>query len=609
MKISRDWLQTYFKDPLPDATALGEALTFHAFEIDGIEHIGTDDVLDVKVTPNRGHDCLSHRGIAKEISAILELPMQADPLRTAATLEPATPSITVTIEDPTFCPRFTSAFIKGVKVGPSPDWLRIRLETIGQRSINNLVDATNYVMFDVGQPLHAFDVGKLAATDGTYHLVVRNAKSGETMIGLDEKEYALSPSMTIIADGADRAPVSIAGIKGGKPTGIDADTEDIVLEAANWNGPAIRKTSQALKLRTDASARFEQVISSEIAPHGLVAAVDLIQKIAGGGVVGFTDQYPITPAKVVVSVMTSSINATLGSSFSDSDVNDVLRKLDLAHVQEGDRYDVHVPAERLDLAIPEDLVEEVGRIMGYEKILAVELPALPHPPAISSSLYTNERIREHLVSQGFSEVFTSVFTEAGERVIANKIDGVRPYLRPSLKPGLAEALERNIRTKDLLGIKQVRLFEIGTIWKDGKESITVEIAVEKVKSEKTEEELRKDLDATIASISVPETYDVLPLSETERYQTFSRYPFIVRDIALWAPATTQAESVLDTIRKEAGDLLVRSAVFDRFEKEGRISYAFRLVFQSFDKTLTDVEVNGIMEKVSAALKAQGFEIR
>src|SRR3990167_7003736 len=158
MKISRNWLQTYFEKPLPEAQALADALTFHAFEIESVEN----DILDVKVTPNRGHDCLSHRGIAKELSAILEMPMKADSLREAVSLEPRTGEVAVAIETP-LCPRYIAGYIKGVKVGPSPDWLRNSLESVGQRSINNVVDATNYVMFNLGQPLHAFDAGQLKA--------------------------------------------------------------------------------------------------------------------------------------------------------------------------------------------------------------------------------------------------------------------------------------------------------------------------------------------------------------------------------------------------------------------------------------------------------------
>lgn len=381
MKISRNWLQTFFDAPLPDGEMLGSALTFHAFEIESVE----GDILDVKVTPNRGHDALSHRGIAKELSAILNLPLKSDPLRETCVLEPATEKIRVSIENPELCSRFTGAYITGVKVGPSPEWLRSALEGIGQRSINNVVDATNYVMFGLGQPLHAFDAGKLTEQNGIRSLVVRTAKKGEKMLGLDDKEYTLEPWMLAIADSTGEA-VSIAGIKGGKPTGIDEATTAIVLEAANWDGVTIRKTSQALKLRTDASDRFQQVISPELAPHGLKATVDLVLRLAGGEVAGYVDEYPRPQKPWTVSVSLEKINAVLGAALPADDVSDTFTRLGLLFENVGGNFVVSIPFERLDLVIPEDLIEEVARIVGYDKIPAVDLPAFPQKP---------ERSEEH----------------------------------------------------------------------------------------------------------------------------------------------------------------------------------------------------------------------
>src|SRR3990167_8182210 len=200
MKVSRNWLQAFFNDPLPSAQELADALTFHAFEIEEVVNSGSDDILDVKVTPNRGHDCLSHRGIAKELSAILMKPVKEDPLRVQINLEPPTDAVSVSIAEPTLCRRYIAGYIRGVKVGPSPEWLKNALESIGQRSINNVVDATNYVMFNLGQPLHAFDAGQLAKKDDRYAISVRKARAGERMLALDGKEYELADAMLVIAD-------------------------------------------------------------------------------------------------------------------------------------------------------------------------------------------------------------------------------------------------------------------------------------------------------------------------------------------------------------------------------------------------------------------------
>src|SRR3989344_4045509 len=515
MKISRNWLQTFFDKPLPEARVIADALTFHAFEIESVEN----DVLDVKVTPNRGHDCLSHRGIAKELSAILNLPLVPHPYGiTDVSLEPKTDALKVTIENPQLCPRFTAAYIKGIKVGPSPDWLRTALESIGQKSINNVVDATNYVMFNIGQPLHAFDAAKLTEKEGVRALDVRMAKNEEKMLGLDDKEYALAPSMLVIADGNTGEAVSIAGIKGGKPTGIDEATTAVVLEAANWDGVTIRKTSQALRLRTDASDRFQQVISPELTVYGLRSAVELIVKLAGGEVVGFVDEYPQPQEKRAVSVSLSKINAVLGTKLAQENVVDVFKRLDLSHVQQGEEFVVTVPFERLSLGTPEDIVEEGGRFAGYDKIPAIELTAFPQKAGINANFFASEHMRAELTSKGHSEVFTSVFAEKGERMVANKVDGVRPYLRSTLTDGLKDAYERNSRNKDLLGLNEVKLFEIGTVWSEGKETIMLGTA---------DKEGVKEAPLEIQE-ATPLGYEDLPVSKTERYQPFSRYPFIVR---------------------------------------------------------------------------------
>src|SRR3989344_3013298 len=250
MKISRNWLQNFFDTPLPSAEALAEALTFHAFEIDGIEEKNADYILDVKVTPNRGHDCLSHRGIAAELSAILKLPLNKakDPFAKTPDFSKKTDAVTVTIENPELCPRYIAGYIKNVSVGPSPEWLKSNLESIGQRSINNVVDATNLVMFNTGQPLHAFDAAKLKTENEKLNIGVRLAREGEEMEALAKKKNALKNSMLVITAG-DR-PVGIAGVKGGMADRIDESTKEIVVESATFDGVSIRKSAQALKLRT-----------------------------------------------------------------------------------------------------------------------------------------------------------------------------------------------------------------------------------------------------------------------------------------------------------------------------------------------------------------------
>ena len=589
MKISRTWLQNYFAQPLPEAQALVDALTFHAFEIEGVD----GDILDVKVTPNRGHDCLSHRGIAKELSAILGLAMKGDPLRVPLPEFPIAVEMTV---DAARAPVGAAAYVRGVTIAPSPQWLKSALESVGQRSINNVVDATNYVMFDMGMPTHAFSADTFKLGD-TVRYGIRSSEKGEQLALLGGLAVELSGHEAVIVN-ASNEPVDIGGVKGGMRAELQEYTHDVVLSASKFEPVQTRKAAQRFNQRTEAAKRFENEMADECALYGIRAVAELVRDVAGGEIIGYGIERARTPASRSVSVSLTKINAVLGTKLGETDVADVLKRLDLPHQQTEEEFIVTVPFERLDLVIAEDIIEEVARMVGYEKIPVVELPAFPTKPEVNTTFYAAEKMREELMAQGFSEVFTSVFADKGERVVANKVDGVRPYLRATLTTGLQDALERNAHNKELLGLKEVKLFEIGTVWSGGKELMMVGTIGEK------EQASEKPLESTDAA-----AYNDLPISTLVRYKTFSKFPSIVRDIALWVPAATTPEEVLAVIRAQAGELLVRSEKFDEFKKGEKTSYAFRLVFQSFDKTLTDEEANAVMEKIYAAVKEKAWEVR
>jgi phenylalanyl-tRNA synthetase beta chain len=575
---------------------LADALTFHAFEIESVE----GDMLDVKITPNRGHDCLSYRGIANELSAILKLPLGSDPLNDGFTKPfTSTESVSVVIESD-LCRRYIAGYVKGVKVGPSPEWLVRRLEAMGQKSINNVVDATNFVMFNIGQPLHAFDKSKTKNQNAKVQINIKKLGASETFVALDERAYELPAGMLVIADSENI--LGVAGVKGGKASGIDAETKDIILESANFDGASVRKTAKALDLRTDASQRFEQVISPELAAYGMRAASDLIVKLAGGEVVGFVDTYPEPQKPRTIEISLEKINQTLGLNLSQEEVADVFMRLGFSHEYKGPSFIISVPFERLDLVIPEDLIEEVGRIVGYDAVPAVELPPVSEAVPVNQNFAAAERVREELTALGYSEVFTSVFQDEGEYAVLNKVDSVRPFIRATLTHGLDEALKKNVQHKDLLGLKEVKLFEIGTVWKDGKEEMMVGIVSEKEKAKE---------DPLSVFVKDTSSYDILPLSTTERYRTFSRFPSITRDIAIWVPADTNRGDLHDFLWKCAGDLIASLYLIDDFmhPKSGRRSLAYRLVFQSFEKTLTDDEVKPYMEAVYAAVRKEGWEVR
>ncbi|MDD2657755.1 MAG: phenylalanine--tRNA ligase beta subunit-related protein, partial [Candidatus Pacebacteria bacterium] len=380
MKVSLKWLQKYFDTQLPSAEKIADAYTFHAFEIEEIE----GDMMDVKVLPNRAADCLSHRGLATELSAILNLPLTSDPLREALQgltlynkVKPCN-AIKVEIEDPKKCARYMGALVKGVKVGPSPEWLREALLAVGQRSINNIVDATNYVMLNIGQPLHAFDAQKLTQKDGAYAIGVRSAREGEKITTLSGEEYTLTSNIQLITDAHADAPIALAGIKGGNAAELTEATTDIVVESANFDGTVTRRGAQTIKLFTDASLRFQNRPSPELAAYGMRDVLALIADIAGGEVIGVVDEYPARPEPSrEVSVTLAKINGVLGSNFTKEEVEDVFKRLALPYMIVNDVFTVTSPFERTDLDIAEALVEEVGRIIGYDQIPATELPFDP----------------------------------------------------------------------------------------------------------------------------------------------------------------------------------------------------------------------------------------
>jgi phenylalanyl-tRNA synthetase beta chain len=631
MKISYAWLQDYFDTPLPSVAELSDAITFHAFEIDGVEEINGDSVLDVKVLPDRTHDCLSYRGVAQEVSAILDAPLKSDPLSAKPDLSKTTDTVGVEIHAPELCLRYIAGHIKDVKVGPSPEWLVSRLASMGQRSINNVVDATNFVMFNLGQPLHAFDAGKMSEKDGKYAIEVRLARQGEKMVALDQKEYTLMSSNLLIVDANTDTPVGIAGVKGGTPAAIDETTTDIIIESANFDGVSVRKTGKALSLRTDASVRFENVISPELAAYGMHAVVELILSLAGGEVAGFADVYPSPQPLRGIAISAADVNRIHGTTISTNEVEAIIKRLGWSYGPHEDGFLVTAPLERLDMTITEDVAADIGRIYGLDHIPSVAPAPFPEAPKINKRFYYVDRIRDYLSRQGFSEIYSSVFVLEGHRQVLNRVDSDRPYLRGSLASAVTEGLQSNFRNKELLGLSEIRLFEIGTVWKETEERTMLCIGTMGGKTTpKASDFLRGllaefdvtvesdfpqapvvevDLDELLQHAPDPLAYQELPTLGDLKYKPYSRYPVILRDVAVWTPAGTEQSAVEKILTDTAGDYRVRTDLFDRFEKDGKISYAFHLVFQAPDKTLTDEEINAQMVKVYAALGAAGYEIR
>jgi len=643
MKVSYNWLQNYFKEKLPTPKELEELLSLHAFEVEEVTQVGGDSMIDVDVLPNRSSDSLSHRGIAKELSVLLNLPFKNDPLKNETKKWNDSKLLEVTVADPKLCRRYSAVVIEGVTVSTSPEWLQKFLETLGQKSINNIVDATNFVMFDIGQPLHAFDMDGLSQKNGKYNITVRVGKNGEKVTTLDGEEHTVGENNLLITDGNNENPIGIAGVKGGKTAGINEKTKNIIIESANFDPVSVRKTSQALKLWTDASIRFQNEPPQELPYYGIEEVVARIKEVAGGEVEGYVDVYSGKPESHTVSVSVSHVNALLGSSISEKEIEDIFKRFGFNYKKSGEVFSVTVPFERLDLRIPEDLIEEVGRVYGYKNISSQQLSPTEKKSEINKKFYYIEKVRQLLVQEGFSEVYTYSLQNDGEVELQNPLASDKAFLRKNLRDGLSNSLTSNLRNIDLLGLQSIKIFEIGTVFEKGGEHLALSIGIRNIKGLKqkqTEEEIVQkiantlfnhldvgrlsgtvhdgifeiDFDTLVEKLLQPKGYDtnhtIYRMNSDIKYKPISPYPFVLRDIAVWVPKGKKESDVLSVIKKEAGDLLVQNTLFDTYEKDDKVSYAFRLVFQSGDMTLTDDEINVIMEKVANAINSkEGWEVR
>lgn len=628
MQISYKNLQEYFDGKLPSPEVLAQALTFHAWEIESIEKVGSDTVLDVKVLPDKSAWALSHRGIAKDLSVILNIPLVHDPLSEKIILEPVANNVHVTLKTPT-CQVYTAALIQGVKVGPSPKWLKNTLASLGQKSINNVVDVTNYVMFGLGQPLHAFDAKKL---DGL-SITVRQAKDGEAFSSLTGESYTLTPHDAVIADGVTDAVLGLAGVKGGKLAEVDTETTDILLESANFDALHIRKTSQRHKLRTDASMRFENGIVPMMAEHGLVHTVQLLIKETGGTLIGYQVSGETKKDPIPVSVTLTKINRVLGLSLSMEDVENIIKRFGYTYVTDRETITVTPPFERPDLIIPEDVIEEIGRIHGYEHVPSVKIEPIPRTE-INKRFFYAEAVRDALVALGFSEIFTSSFREKDTVQLANALASDKGYLRSSLRENMNDALAKNAPLSDLFGTDRARLFEIGTVFGDSGEQLALALGARSPSGYKAKsddpvlqavcEELQKilgvlgvikdgiveiDFGTAVDALPTPLAYQKHEHSKDISYVPFSPYPFLSRDIAFWADESATKEDAESVVREHVGNLAIRITFLDRFQKDGKVSYAFRIVFQSYEKTLTALEADALMQTIGSAVSAKGWEVR
>jgi phenylalanyl-tRNA synthetase beta chain len=466
VRIVLPWLRDLAAAP-DDAERVAHEISLRGFEVAAIEP-GATPVIDFEITANRP-DCMSHLGIAREASAIWGVPLKL-PEATAVPARPAE-QLDVRIDAPDLCPRYCAQVFE-ITVGPSPQWLADRLLAAGVRPISNIVDVTNYVMLEIGQPMHAFDLEKL----GGRALVIRRAQPGERIRTLDGVERGLEPEMLVIAD-ASRAS-AVAGVMGGHDSEIGPTTRLMALESAYFHPPSVRLTAKRLGLKTEASIRFERGGDVAAAPLGIARAAALFAQIGAGAPRGeLIDRYPAPRARAEIRLRAARISRLLGQEVPADAVRRILTALGFEVAAEPGAdatWRVTVPTFRVDVAREADLIEEVGRHHGFDK-LPTTFPALmaPQPPP-PPSLQSERLVRQVLVAAGFSEASTFAFQEREAALpfcdhgvepaaIANPLSEKFAVLRPSLLPGLIDSSAHNRKRER----RDIQLFEAGSRFGSG----------------------------------------------------------------------------------------------------------------------------------------------
>lgn len=660
---------------LPEDAPIGAALS---------GYMG-DHILDLDVTPNRP-DCLSVLGIAREIAALTGGAVKEPECVYPEGPEPIGAQASVEISDPDLCHRYTATLVTGVKIGPSPQWLQQRLTRAGMRPINNVVDITNYVMLEYGQPLHAFDFHTLK--EGK--IVVRRAGPGESFTSLDGVQRKLSPTMLVIADARD--PVALGGVIGAANTEMTEDTTAVMLESASFNPTNNRQTAQILGLRTEAAIRFEKGLKPELAEIALRRATRLIQDIAGGVVSGgLLDVFPAKGSEPdELNLTMHRLKKVLGLSLPIGRVEKVLVSLGFkCQKQTPGELRVTVPYWRSDISIEDDLVEEVARIVGYERIptTMISTPVPYHEPQPLWEL--REEVRDSLVEAGMQEIISyplvsddvlrkvkALDSGPGALKVANPMSSQQEYMRTSLRPTLLSILALNQRTQE----GPVCIFEAGRVYLPRQEDLPeerevvagvihgprsesfwlgdegrldfyhakgiVEAVLEQLGTEAsyhtiTDQTMHPGRCASvvindtqvglIAEVhpAVVEAFDIdgTPVAMFEldlerllsvmpeagrRYVPLSRFPRASRDLSILADLDVPAAKIYEIVQ---GHRLVSQALlFDVYTGEnipaGKRSLAFRIYFQSPERTLTSEEVNTALQGVIRLLEKQlGISVR
>lgn len=637
---------------LPTSLPLGTKLA---------DHVPPDTILDADVTPNRAPDCLSHRGVARELAALLALAIKEPKLPALPPPGSAVNEFTVTVEDAAKTPRYLGAVLTGVSVDPSPLWLQARLLAAGSKPLGNLVDITNYVMFELGNPTHAFDMAKLPGRA----FGIRQAKTGEKIILIDTTEQKLTERDLVIT--CHDMPIAIAGVMGGQDSGVSEKTKDIFLEVASFNAFSVQETARRLALTTEASTRFSKKLDTNLVTDAARRAVDLLQELTGATLVGILDSHPKPRSPHPVKFRPSQVSRVAGSDiFTAEQSRQALRNLRFTVDDTKEPWSVTVPTDRLDIAGEHDLVEEVIRVTGLENIASAPPPPGTEPQPLPHRIYWCEVVRETLVELGLTETLNYSFEPQQYAAIASLnntdhlclVNPVAPdmkNLRVSLLPGLLKNLATNRATfHRQVGRKESSLFEIGHVYKPGAgdkipgvdenlhlaaavvgnlprlEDIAQTLAralhldslnlpniitddmVQKLKYRLPVFGFEVNLDELLFRIeqAVPPARSFADIKaaafKSTPYVPLPKYPPSYRDLSILIDPVITIEQVQEAIERVGGQLVADVDLFDEYEPpdSAQKSLAFHITYQSSGGTLTDTEIAQIHNKIVAALKRE-----
>jgi phenylalanyl-tRNA synthetase beta chain len=463
MKISLDWIRDYVKPDLPVRELL-DRLTMIGLVAESVEEKEGDTVLDLETYANRP-DTLGHLGVAREIAAMLDQPLLEPPWPLGETGRPVSELTDVQIWDDGLCPRYCAMIVRDVAVGPSPAWLRKRLEALGLRPINNVVDVSNYVLHATAQPIHAFDFRKL----GGAKIIVRRATRGETLLDLEGRRLELGPDNLVIAD--ESRPVALAGIIGGEESAVSGTTRDVFIESANFDPVSIRLTAKKFGLQTDASYRFERGADISILPKAAVMMTSLLVRMGGKAAEGVLDVYPKPRKPKSLLLRGRRVADLLGIEVPEEFIERVLARLDFK-VEQSQKgvWLVEVPSFRVDIDREADLIEEVARFFGYDRIPSEVTPVKSFDLVVNKKRDRVLKLRRTLLQNGFDEVINPSFADperegllaSGREAVGirNPISAKASLLRTNLLMGLLE----NAAWNKNRGAEGVHIFEVGNVY-------------------------------------------------------------------------------------------------------------------------------------------------